>query len=226
MKRVGVKLSQERISLNVRSHGFLKIYIGPMFSQKTRNILTDLEMLARSNCSVLYVNHSADTRSDVASVCGLVTTHQEGFTQMPDGISSVSVSRLSDISPEQIALYDTIGVDECQFFPDLKEVVTRWVNEANKHVVCAGLDGDAFMSPFGQTLDLIPICDKVKKLRAKCTFCRKELERLGYQGDPLAISAPFTLRIAEGQGQVLIGGSSSYTAVCRSHHISQQPPQA
>jgi len=200
--------------------GYLKLYIGPMFSQKTRSLLSDLEMLARSNCRALYVNHASDQRDDVASRAGVVTTHQKGFSHLPEGVAAISVSSLGEIPEQDLAFFDCLGVDECQFYPDLKEKVEKWITRDNKHVICAGLDSDAFMRPFGQTLDLIPLCDKVKKMRAKCTICRSELEAIGYGGDPLSISAPFTLRLAPGRQQTLVGGSNSYTAVCRSHHLA------
>ena len=59
---------------------------------------------------------------------------------------------------------DIIGIDEAQFFNDLKEFVLY--SERNKSVIISGLDGDSNREPFGQILDCIPLCDSVEKLTA------------------------------------------------------------
>jgi thymidine kinase len=44
--------------------------------------------------------------------------------------------------------------------------------ENNKKVYVCGLDGDFERKKFGSILDLIPLCDKVRKLTSLCSICR------------------------------------------------------
>ena len=67
-----------------------------------------------------------------------------------------------------------------------------------------GLDGDSNRKRFGQMLDLIPICDKVTKLRSLCAICKN------------GNKAPFTLRTTTtSEEQILIGSDDCYKPVCR-----------
>ena len=92
-----------------------------------------------------------------------------------------------------------ILINEAQFFDKLKEVVISMLNE-NKRVYLYGLDGDFKQQKFGDILDLIPYCDTIEKLKAKCVKCGN--------------SAIFSKRIKGGDSQVLVG-SNVYIPVCR-----------
>ena len=71
-----------------------------------------------------------------------------------------------------------------------------------KSVYIYGLDGDYRREKFGKILDLIPLCNKVKKLTALCNICRD------------GTKAYFTKRITNETSQKLIG-NDNYIAVCR-----------
>ena len=101
---------------------------------------------------------------------------------------------------ERALQYDVIGIDEGQFFPDIKQFC-ELMADYGKMVVVAALDGTFLRKPFNQILDLIPICDSVKKLRAICMFCGKE--------------ASFSLRTSADVDVEVIGGADIYKAVCR-----------
>ena len=87
-----------------------------------------------------------------------------------------------------------------QFLP------SSWVKYAvdifNKSVYICGLDSDFERNKFGLLLDLIPYCDKVKKLKAICVNCK-----INY--------AIFTHRLGNEKKQKIIGGTSSYISLCR-----------
>jgi thymidine kinase len=63
--------------------------------------------------------------------------------------------------------------------------------EQNKKVYLYGLDGDFNRNKFGQMLDLIPFCDNIQKLHAKCNSCN--------------LDAIFSHRITSESSQVVIG---------------------
>jgi thymidine kinase len=93
-------------------------------------------------------------------------------------------------------------INEGQFFDDLYDVVLHLVEVLDKKVYVYGLDGDYKRANFGKILDLIPICNKVKKLTAMCNICKD------------GTKAYFTKRITKETSQKLIG-INNHIAVCR-----------
>ena len=94
-----------------------------------------------------------------------------------------------------------ILINEGQFFPDLYEVVVDMLKH-KKHVYICGLDGDFERKKFGSILDLIPLCDNVKKLKSICSICRN--------GTP----GIFSMRLTQEKEQTVVG-SDNYIPVCR-----------
>jgi len=58
-----------------------------------------------------------------------------------------------------------ILINEAQFYPDLVEFVKEF---KHKNIYVYGLDGDFKQQKMGYILDIIPLCDSVKKLKARC----------------------------------------------------------
>lgn len=65
-----------------------------------------------------------------------------------------------------------VYINECQFFPDLKNFVLGLLR-LNINVYLFGLDGDYKQKMMGQTFELIPFATKIKKLQGKCSKCHK-----------------------------------------------------
>ena len=179
-------------------------------------LLQDLTLYADIGFRVLYINHESDIRDEAKEG---FSSHNSMNIHLSPKIKHVTCSSLSKIDrsfmqkEENIFRYryDVIGIDECQFFSDLVQVVKIWLNE-KRIIRCAGLDGDVFMHPFGDILQLIPLSDFTIKLNAKCHDCLKE--------DPVRgiVDAPFTWRIGKYKEQKVIGGKDIYLPVCRYHH--------
>lgn len=149
----------------------LELILGPMCSGKTTTLLT------RARDRTLVVNHTFDTRGEG------VKTH--------DGVEAAAMkcTVLPDVSG-----YDTVLIDEAQFFESLEGVESLAPN-----VVVAGLSGDYRRKPFGKILELIPKADKVTFLTALCDC-----------GAP----APFTKRVSS--EKTLISVESRYKPKCGS----------
>lgn len=64
-----------------------------------------------------------------------------------------------------VSFSDHIFINEAQFFPDLYKFVVEY---QRKHIYLYGLDGDFKREPIGDILQLIPYCESVVKLSAKC----------------------------------------------------------
>lgn len=188
----------------------LKIYLGPMFSGKTTRLIKNLTKLADTGLRVLFIGNAKDTRIEGDDV---VSTHNSGYIQLSPKIKGrITVNKLEGVDVNN---FDAIGIDEGQFVPDLVPMVILWLSQG-KSIRCAALDGDYLKRPFGDTLKLIPHCDKVVKLSAKCHLCLEETNN----GVVKRIKAPFTLRLKGGDAQTVVGGRDKYMAVCRKHHNS------
>jgi thymidine kinase len=148
------------------------IYLGPMFSGKSSELIRQFTMYSAIGKHVLMVNHIIDTRTE-----DFIETHDQNRER------AVKTSRLCKlIEDETVNKYDVICVDEGQFFDDLRDFILKLEN-TDKIMYIAGLDGDSERNPFGQMLDCIPLCDTVVKLRA--------LDMIDCDGNT---KAPFTKR--------------------------------
>lgn len=191
--------------------GHLELYIGPMFSGKTTQLLTTVSRHADSedNLKVAYVNSTLDVRITEGSD-GYVSTHNSIFKFLSPKIKGFKVHKLSEVDAEK---YDMIAVDEGQFFPDLYDTILKWVNEYKIRVYISSLDGDSFRNPIGDVLKLIPHSNICTKLNAVCRECslNKHLIRA---------DAPFTARLSTDINQIKVGGNDIYLPMCRRHHDS------
>jgi thymidine kinase len=174
--------------------GFLGLILGCMFSGKTTALIDIYEQSQKEGKEVCVINYSGDTRYHDS----MLSTHDKKM------IPCAFASRLAELWVShvitQIHVADVILINEGQFFPDLYEIVYSMVEEYGKTVYVCGLDGDFNRNKFGQLLDLIPLCDTVKKLRADCHICDNE--------------GLFSHRITAEKGQVVIG-SDNYIPLCR-----------
>ena len=174
----------------------LHVILGCMYSGKSTELLKIINYYKILEKHLYIINHKLDTRYGENSI---ISHDKKSFP-------SINCSTLMEnINNEDFKKSDIVIIEEAQFFEDLKKFVEISL-EHNKIVYVAGLDGDSFMKPFGQILDLIPLCDSVKKLSALCMVCK--------DGTP----ANFTKRIVENQEQKLIGSFESFIPVCRFHH--------
>jgi thymidine kinase len=167
-----------------------------MFSGKSTEIIKIIERLKSINKNVLGVVHKIDDRY----IKGSVVTHSG--KQWSENI--IISDKLENID---ISGYDTIVVEELQFFENAFTSIIKWVEEFGINVVCAGLDGDFERKPFGDILRLIPYSDKIIKLNALCIKCSD------------GTLAHFSKRITKNVDKVLVGGLTDYEAVCRKHYL-------
>ena len=181
---------------NMEQSGYLKIILGCMYSGKTSALISIFKHNKLANIKTCVINYIDDVRYDATKM----STH--------DGnkVDCLKFKNLSEIyeTPDLIKNMDSFIINEGQFFQDLYDVVYSLVNTHNKIVYVGGLDGDYKMNKFGQILDLIPLCDKVEKLSAICSICKKR--------------AAFTKRTTSETEQEIIGGSDKYIPVCRKCH--------
>jgi thymidine kinase len=175
----------------------LDIIIGPMFSGKSFELIRRIRLLKILEKEYLVIKPKLDDRyTDENVIC----THNY------DKEKCIQVKKLSE-SYHNNYNYDTIFIDEAQFFPDLKDFVLNVLEKKNINIVMAGLDGDFLRKPFGQVLELIPYSDTCIKKRALCKICKDGSHAL------------FSHRISSRDEQVLVGSTETYTPVCRKCYI-------
>jgi len=176
-------------------NGRLELIIGNMFSGKSTELIRRINREKSIHKRILVINYIDDNRYDTNSVA----SHDNVK------VDCLKVKELNGIKDFE---YDSFFIDEAQFFQDLYTTVLYLVDVKNKHVVISGLDGDAFRSPFGDIIKLIPICDTVDKLTAYCSKCNN------------GTLAPFTKKLKRGNEVIDIGGSDKYIPVCRNHYFN------
>jgi len=184
----------------VSTIGKLEIIIGNMFSGKSTELIRRYNREKTLNKRILVVNYCLDSRYSRFANDDTIATHDKNY------VECLKIDKLSYIIENNIIdNYDSFFIDEAQFFTDLYVVVIKLVEEHNKHVVLAGLDGDSNRNKFGDLISLIPICDTVDKLTAYCNKCND-----GTYG-------PFTKKIGNNDKLIEIGGKELYIPVCRYH---------
>lgn len=177
--------------------GYLHIIMGPMFSSKTTTLMNEINILKIYKKNILVINSTNDTRVEN----NYIQNHNK------DKYKALKCNDLDDNLLKLCKVYDTIIIDEAQFFKNLVNFVTELLKN-NKYIIVAGLNGCAKQKKFGYIIDLIPICNKITKLSAICTICNN-----GTLGD-------FTKLIDNNEDsnkQIIIGSNDKFIAVCRKH---------
>ena len=181
--------------------GTLELIIGPMFSGKTKLLISRYNELSTSS-STLVINYYKDTRYGINNINNIVSHDGEM-------IPSVNIILLSNIfelyGANELNNVNYIFINEAQFFPDLKEGVLTLIERYNKHVILCGLDCDYKQEKFGQLWDLIPHADSLVKLYGKCDKCPKK--------------SLYTHRLSKELIQEVVG-TTNYIPVCRSCYNS------
>ena len=168
----------------------LNLIIGCMFSGKTTELLRIAKRLRSIDQNVLIINYIEDKRySDTE-----MSTHD---------LNKIPCLFSDDLMSIDYSEYSVICINEAQFFKNLKDFTIKALKDSKK-IYISGLDGDYKQSPFGEILDLIPMCDNITRLYAFCKVCKD------------GTKANFTKRTNSIKTQKLIG-TNEYIPVCRNH---------
>lgn len=151
----------------------LEIYMGPMYAGKTSKMI---QMYESNRCTQkIAIDYEMNTRKSNVTFSSIQNHNSH---ELMDCYKTKFLAHLKDESyyDEQFKYYQSflhaqyIYINECQFFPDLKEMVISWLKQG-KHIYLYGLDGDFKMDLFGQTSMLIPYCSYIEKLKGICKLC-------------------------------------------------------
>ena len=189
---------------------------GSMYAGKSTELIRRLSIYSSMGIKTLYINSSLDTRGEKFS------THNKTLNSSLGEIDTMKTLKLLDLLNPIFNLmnYQVVGIDEGQFFPDLLEFVRalelicfRLTPEEKQNftinIIISGLNGDYNRKPFGDIINIVPLCDEIVLLKPFCKICSNNL-----------IPAPFTKKI-EGDltEQIDVGGIDKYIPVCRKHYF-------
>jgi thymidine kinase len=173
------------------------LYIGPMFSSKTTTLIGQY-----AEGDTIAYKFSADKRYSADAI----VSH--------DGLSIPATScDLLPVLEDKVRdrygmpLFETVLIDESQFFENLREAVGSYVKLGLKVYITA-LSGTSELTPWQRVSEILPICDDIVHLKAKlCMRCHRH-------------QAPFTAVKKDAQkiGLVDIGGADKYEPVCGRCH--------
>jgi thymidine kinase len=189
--------------------GFLTSIIGPMFSEKSGELIKRC-LLAQNyqGKKVVVYKPMLDNRyskDEVVSRIGLrIMAHR-----LEQDLGKADLQAVYAFCADA----DIVAFDEAQFFShELVGLVEHFLSEG-KHVIVAGLNLDFLGKPFGHLDEILLFSDEIEMKSAFCACC----------GRP----AMYTQRLVDGQpvtegDLVLIGDTESYEPRCRLCYVKKQ----
>jgi len=182
--------------------GKLELYIGPMFASKSTELIRIANRYKSIGKKILAINHIYNNRYSSHNI----TTHDKNVLNncyvLENLIDIFDIKEYNDA--------DIIIIEELQFYNDAYFVICNILDNSNKIIICAGLDGDYKRNPFGDVVKLIPHAEKVKKLSALCKYCgdKASFTKLKEREDNM-------------RNSILVGAEQEYESVCRKHYLSK-----
>jgi thymidine kinase len=179
--------------------GRLTVIAGPMFSGKTGKLVSMIDVYTKMGYLLVTVKPTIDNRYSKAAE---IHTHDHRVSQ---------AILIAGETPEKVIDHiisvkaNIVIFDEVQFFERDKIIaVIKALKKTGIHIIAAGLLYDYKRQPFGATADLLGLADERLELFAVCQKCGS--------------IARHTERMRGGRGQVLIGATGMYRAVCEKCH--------
>ena len=173
-----------------KSHGWIEVICGSMFSGKTEELIRRVKRAEIANQEILLIKPKVDERYHKKNV----VSHQG------KSLKAISVKKASEI----ITIWKeekVVAIDEAQFFDNGIINVCNELSKEGVRIIIAGLDMDFKGIPFGPMPELLSIAEYVTKVHAICMSCGN--------------LAQFSHRKIKSDEQVLIGAVEEYKPLCR-----------
>ncbi len=196
--------------MNQFSGGHIELICGSMFSGKTEELLRRIRRTEIARKRLQVFKPQIDTRYGIERVASHTGTAWDQVVALP---CAADVLRCVLLSTEVVA------IDEVQFFDDGIVAVCEELADRGKRVIAAGLDRNFRGEPFGPMPRLLAMAESVEKLTAICVVCGAPATRTQrlINGTPARFDDPV----------ILVGGSDSYEARCRTcHQVPGRPRPA
>lgn len=174
----------------------LTLILGCMFSGKTTELLRLVEREESIGRSVIIINHTHDSSRSGSAI---VKTHSGKSRQVDYEMNKLDTDFFKEIHDIE---FDTIAINEGQFFKDLEMFVMECITRKKNVIVC-GLDSDFRREPFVEMINLVPHANTLVKTTALCSICKDGTEAI------------YSKRIRGGEDRIQVGAGDSYIPVCR-----------
>ncbi|AKI97122.1 thymidine kinase [Kosmotoga pacifica] len=176
--------------------GKLTVIVGPMYSGKTSELLSLIEIYTLGKKNYLVFKPAIDVRyseEHIVSHTGL----KAPAIRVSDSIE------LFEIFKEKQGSLDAVFIDEIHFFEaDIIQVIEKIIY-SGVNVFCVGLDMSYKHRPFITTAQIMGIADEVIKKKAVCHICGEYKAVVSYR------------KVEETDSEIDVGGMEKYIAVCR-----------
>jgi thymidine kinase len=190
--------------------GWIELVCGSMFSGKTEELLRRIRRAEIAKRKIQIFKPIIDHRYGIERVASHSGLARE---------DAMAVRTATEIYLQVTEDAEVIAIDEIQFFDwTIADVCSSLANQG-KRVIGAGLDQDFRGEPFGPMPLLLALAERVDKLHAICVVCGAEASRTQrlINGRPARYDDPV----------ILVGGSESYEARCRTcHQVPGRPGAA
>src|SRR5271170_2495790 len=124
-----------------RADAILHLILGPMYAEKSTNLLRQYRRFKLSRKACLLVKYRGDNRYTDDNY---IATHDRVLSQE----MAVVCNDLGELETQvDMRKYEVICVDEIQFYGDNLEYCQKWRKEG-KIVICCGLYADFQRRPF------------------------------------------------------------------------------
>ena len=183
------------------SGGWIEIVCGSMFSGKTEELLRRVRRAEIARKKVQVFKPAIDNRYGQVRVAS-----HNGVAREDAVVVACAGELLAQVRPDT----DVVAIDEVQFFDMAIADACDALADRGMCVIVAGLDQDFRGEPFGPMTQLLARAERVDKLNAICVSCSASASRTQrlIDGRPARYDDPV----------ILVGGSESYEARCRSCH--------
>ncbi len=187
--------------------GFITTIIGPMFSEKSGELIKRCRQAQEyQNKSVVVYKPQVDNRYSETEVVSRIGLRINAIS-LPQELTEDDVNEILAHCKEA----EIVAFDEAQFFSKNLITIVRTLSKQGKHIIISGLNLDYLGRPFGHIGDILLFSDEILTKNAFCKCC----------GRP----AMYTQRLVNGQpvdtasGElVIIGDTESYEPRCRLCH--------
>lgn len=180
--------------------GKLTLIVGPMYSGKTSELLSLVEIYSLGRKKYLVFKPEIDTRYSVDHVVSHTGQKVPAITVPGSG---GLLEKFESVNEK----LDAIFVDEVHFFDaDIVDAVKKIILDG-VDVFCVGLDMSYKHRPFKTTASLMAIADEVIKKKAVCHVCGE-------------YKAVVSHKITDNsESEIDVGGMEKYIAVCRECYL-------
>jgi thymidine kinase len=190
-------------------------FLGPMFSGKSTALIESLRRARLGGFDCVLVSPVVDTRFPTQEGAPPeVQTH--GGIVARSGPQAERLGSLRIVKSETLAGVvlqpheKVVGIDEGQFFPDLREGLLGWQHVS---VFVAALNGSFRRQPFPSVSRALPLATTIEQKTAVCMMC---------MGGALPVPAHFSILLEQekSEGDVIIGGADKYMSVCQRCYVT------